>query len=1274
MAGPAATGGDLHVLASSETEFHFVVSTAVASDLTELQLADSNIALVRTIQVAVPPGAEAALVSAEGRNLGPRVSDKRVPLGRLAHRPLVTIGETVAIRGRRLTSVMVAPAQAEGLYGEVEIHLAFRGRSTIAAGTTADDPRFEKVFAATVANYDQMTAWPVSDGSAAKPAAAMDGPFSPQATWFKMSVVQTGLHVVTGSQLQQAGLVPAGLASDSIRMFNAGGLPLDVQNENPRPEFQEVAIIVADGADGVFDAADSIIFYGEAVNRWVYQDGYLPEYVNNIYTDRNIYWLAVGGGFTTEPVRMAPVDADPAVSADTTITDAWYRLHIEQDSLLLKKNDGHIDSYYLWYWTDRTNLTIFAPAPGIVPGDSAVLVLRGRTGSPGYISAVVNGQAGIRRTCNGFSCTYVTYALTGGLNEVNLTLTEDRSAPPYFDNIDVLYNRALTPSGDRLDFVLENLPASAEIVVGDGFSVAPIVLDISNPRRPNRLVNFERQGGQVSFHLEPGSVEYRSLYMAAPGVAVSPQGIERVVPTDLHAPIGQTDLFVITPEEFAPYLDEYLAYRQADGYAVRVVTIEDIMDNFGFGLYDPTAIRDFLKFAYENYPSPAPSAVLFVGDASYDFRNLLRTDVPNKVPVYIHPFESLDVSYGDDNYVYFGKYGLLDSDTSYYRVPDRGLDMVAARWPVRSASEIGILVNKIKTYENPANFGFWRSRITLVADDEFGGIFDTETFHTTQTEELDSLIPRAFNRNKIYQFEYPFVNREKPAVNDAIVKALNDGTLLINYVGHGNPDVWAHEHVFQQSSDLPRLTNGNRLPLVFAASCAIGFSDDPKRQGMAEEMLRMSGGGAVATVSATRLVYSSPNASFNKDVYNMLLGGYGLSIAEAVFAAKLQRQYITPTTIIPQKNDRAFAYFGDPYLKLGIPHLGIEFTSRPDSLVALGRAHVEGYVVDDLGGPLNRDGTLQVTVYDTDREKTYRLVNSQGTVTEEVDYELPGPMVFRGTASINAGQFAFDFVAPLDISYGGRDARLVAYAVFDSTDALGLVDSLRISNQVTVSQDAAGPVIEYGFTGRANFISGDIITDHETLELVLTDSSGINLAGGLGHGITMVIDDAPEKTVMLTELFEFDRDDYSRGRLQYELTGLSPGLHSFKITAWDNANNASSIEFTADVVAAGELAIHDLLNYPNPMREATTFYFELTSPAEQLSLDIYTLSGKKIRSFNKYGLAADNYPNGIMDITWDGRDAEGDRVATGVYIYRASAHPSGGGGPVESFGKVIVIN
>jgi hypothetical protein len=88
------------------------------------------------------------------------------------------------------------------------------------------------------------------------------------------------------------------------------------------------------------------------------------------------------------------------------------------------------------------------------------------------------------------------------------------------------------------------------------------------------------------------------------------------------------------------------------------------------------------------------------------------------------------------------------------------------------------------------------------------------------------------------------------------------------------------------------------------------------------------------------------------------------------------------------------------------------------------------------------------------------------------------------------------------------------------------------------------------------------------------------------------------------------------------------------------------------------------------MQETTRFSYRLTARAEKVSLAIFTLSGRKIRTFERFPMDAGYYD----DIEWHGEDTNGDRVATGVYIYKATVVPAGGGEVVEAFGKVVVVN
>ena len=1172
-----------------------------------------------------------------------------------------------------MIGVKINPFTPDGVVDEVEVTIRFAisGKQRRTASQT--DPGFQRVLARSVVNWEQAGRWPRLAGAQQDVLSGVraSDDLTRATQWYKVTLANSGLYQITGSQMAAAGISLSGLRSDSIRIFNGGGLPNEIDNSRPRPEFREVALLVIDGNDGSFDAGDRVMFYGEAVDRWILRDGFVASYLNNPYTSTNVYWLAVSGSFTDPAVRMTQEDGSPSGIVDTVITTCVQRVHVEQDRLISTDFSGHITDYYTWFWSDSNQLTVFATTPGAVDGETAELFLDGRTsgsgGTEGYIDVLVNGTTPSDKSCSRQSCSFTTTSLlgTGSLNRFDMVLQDvnpAKNVPSYFNYLRVTYEGRLTPVSNRGQFVIDRIDRAAEIQIQDSFSGVPTVFDISDPRRPIVVSGYAREGGVVRFHRQVPADSSMVVFCDVLTSALSPMSIIATDITDLRAIPGQTDLIVVTTRALADDFDEYIAYRSQSGVSIRVVAVEDVMDNFSYGLYDPTAIRDFLKYAYENYPSPAPSAALFVGDANYDYLDHLGTGVPNYVPSYVI---SSDAAYSDDNYVYFGTYGLLDSDTSYWG-GGRGYDMMTARWPVRTTGELDAIVQKLMDYVSTQDLGPWRSRITLVADDEQGE-FDDEIYHTTQTETLQrEYIPAAFSRNKIYMWEYPLVNQEKPAVTDDILAAFNDGSLVINYVGHGNPDVWAHEHVLERGADLPRIHNTDRLPLVFAASCAIGFFDDPRREGMAEDFLVSPTGGAMGVVSATRLVYSGPNALLNQAVYSNLFSGEGLSVCEALYAAKLGRQY--PDSIPrPVSNDRAYAFLGDPYVKLAIPKLTVAFTEYPDSLVALQPHRIAGRLLDAQGQPVTYDGTLSVTVFDAHRDK----VLETDLATEA--YTVEGPGIFRGSATISDGEFAFDFIPPLDVSYGRPGARVAAYAVCGTIDGMGSLDNIPVSRSLNPGTDSTGPVIAYGIVGRSNFVSGDVVTSADILEVALSDSSGINLADGIGHGIVLMVDGNADSPVNLTELFAYDQDDYTSGALQYPLSDLPAGEHRLKLTVWDNANNVSITEFTLEINATGALALNDLLNYPNPMGEATTFFFELTEPAERLNVEIFTVSGKRIWWHSEYGLGADRYPNGHVSIGWDGRDADGDRVATGVYIYKLSAMPRGGEA-VEEFGKLVVLN
>ncbi|MBN2226916.1 MAG: type IX secretion system sortase PorU [candidate division Zixibacteria bacterium] len=1237
---------DIEVIASDRAGVSFAMTLSDPVAYMCVNAADSSVELVRTVVIGVPPGTVPELTSVF-------VSRARaVPLSLAGvHMQSSPVGAKIVgirmVRGRRIATVALYPFYQGMLYGRIEATLAFRRIAGVSADDTyaGSDPMFDAIFGHGVLNYDALRSWPIETALTAlmKPA---ESAFSNADTWYKIAIADQGLIRVTGQELSAAGISLSGLKSDSLHLFYGGGRPLDILNDRPRPDFVEQAIMVFDGGDGNFNYSDYFLFYGEDVDRWHYPADSEPVYINNPYTSANSYWLAVSGDFATGGKRMATYTE--TAPADTSISQVWFETRFEKDSILYSDNNSVNSDWYTWYWTTRSPFTFYGSLPTAVAGSNAEVHLRLKAGNP--MSLLVNGFSATQTYSGYWDQTFTTTHVQAGLNAFRITANDAFDSPPHLDYAECFYQGHLAPSYNELVFAIRDVAGVAEFVIEDDFSSDPYVIDLSDPATARLIDGVESGSGVITFRarLQESGNRY---FLASPDKVYAPIDITSYQPANLRNMVERADLLIVAHDEFTAYLEEYAAYREEhSGIEVKLVSVGQVMNEFAYGLYDPAAIRDYFKFAYEQYPSPKPSAALLVGDGIYDFQNHLGTPARNFIPPFITAYDSLA---SDDNYVYFGTIGYLDSDPLEYP----GFDMVIGRWPVRSIAELMTIEDKVRNYEASTNYGSWRATVTLVADDEIGA-YQTESFHVQQTERLEKeYLPRRYFRNKIYLWDYDRNSSGlKPEVNEAIIESFNDGTLVINFVGHGNPDTWAHEHVFNKGSDIPQLKNTDRLTLVFTASCSIGFFDDPQREGMAEELVRYAGGGAIASVAATRLVYSSENSEFNRMTYEYLFGEDPLTICQAVYAAKLARQ--------PERNDRAYIFFGDPLLHLGTPHYEIRFTDAPDTLTALQQHQVAGEVVGGDGNPVAFDGSVEITVYDSEVLKAYEV----GNVTTE--YALAGPRIFRGSADVTDGVFGFTFIAPLDIGYGGQGARISAYAQSTAADALGLADSLVIDTTITVTTDNEGPEIVYSFAGRDNFMSGDYLLPGETMILDIFDSSGINLTGGAGHALTLTIDNQVENIINLTDLYEYNAGSFTGGRITYPLGDLSAGQHVFKIKAWDNANNSSTVEFGAVINAENRLFMTDLLNYPNPMHDQTTFSCYLSSPAHRLRLEIFTLSGKRIKHYDRYSV-----PSGYQEFyTWDGHDDDLDRVATGTYIYKASALSSGTRDAVEAFGKVVVIN
>ncbi len=107
-------------------------------------------------------------------------------------------------------------------------------------------------------------------------------------------------------------------------------------------------------------------------------------------------------------------------------------------------------------------------------------------------------------------------------------------------------------------------------------------------------------------------------------------------------------------------------------------------------------------------------------------------------------------------------------------------------------------------------------------------------------------------------------------------------------------------------------------------------------------------------------------------------------------------------------------------------------------------------------------------------------------------------------------------------------------------------------------------------------------------------------------------------------------------------------------------NEAEGSPYQVHFRVESAFEIGSIYPYPNPMSSFTQFAFLLKGATytiiEDFRIRIYTLTGRVIQEFdlveNPSLLEGGQLHTGWNKIFWDGRDADGDLLATGVYLYK----------------------
>ena len=1094
-------------------------------------------------------------------------------------------------------------------------------------------------------------------------------------------MAEDGAYILNAQYVSAAGINLSGIDPRTIKIYSNGGTELPESiTQHRSDDLVENAIYLEGEADGQFNPNGYVLFYGKSVRGWKYDHAgrTIRHYINH-YSEVNYYWLTYGG---SPGRRMQPQSslADNPTIVPEKFLDATF---VEDEKINILKSGKD------WYGQQLSpggSTTSISFLPGLVPNQRIVyryqLVARAQV-SPTFSvkqAGITIGTHQLREVYYESPFTYATAStneaqvssnVSDNISRLTFTFTSDDGGTGWVDWVEILYPRRLEAVSNVLRFRSPDSTGVAEYQLAQ-FSAAPMILNVTRPSDVRLITGIT---GTYRFRAAETAGEVSEYCAVSSNAFKTPAAINGVPNQNLRGYARGADFIIVTSADFRSAADQLAAYREQPGSGnlrTLVADVFQIYNEFGGGIPDITAIRDFLKYAYDIW-TPRPRYVLMLGQGSYDYKGIVSSR-SSRVPTWQSDESRDDVgSWATDDF--FARFG-----------SGNALSLVLGRISARTTAQAVHAVEKIKRYEENSVRDTWKTRMLYIGDDSWTPEGEDGTIHSDAAERLAQYYtPEEFEKKKIYIAEYQTVQaasgRRKPGAYQDIIDQINQGVLTVNWTGHGNPTVWAHEAIFSVPTSIPQLFNANKLSVFFAATCNFSQFDDPSRETGSEILINKSDGGAIGVVSATRKVFAGSNNYLHQSIFFNLfkrtpVGRFAdLRVATALYAFK--------ATGGNDENDQKFFFMGDPTMELQYPKAFATIDSinreavdtingfprlNPIQLKALAKVIVKGTIrASDNRHDSSFTGRASFVVNDVSRT----ILIPEFAPGISWDYVAPGSTIYRGQSSVLNGKFRTEFLVPKDISYADSLARgrLVGYFFNDNIDGAGFTTKISLSGADTGAvNDVDGPAIRLYLESRA-FRDGDLVGEQPMLIVDLADPSGINTStSGVGHRLEAWINNAAQSKD-LTEFYASKLDSYQEGTAQFLLKDLPKGRNSVRVKGWDTYNNASTAEAFFEVTSSNVLTISDVMNFPSPFANATAFTFRQNQLVPlSVKIKIYTLAGRLIQTLENFSAGEP-----FIRIPWDGRDRDGDQLANGVYLYKVIVQTTDGRFSSEALGKLAVV-
>jgi len=1113
-----------------------------------------------------------------------------------------------------------------------------------------------------------------------------------QGIWYKIATLNNSVHRIDYTFLKELGINVDAIDPRNIKIYGngAGMLPEKIAKFR-YDDLQENAIFVQGETDGKFNSNDFILFYGQNQKEvWTFNPTNKVYFNNpNLYSDTTYYYLTVANSNGKRITTTAS-----AANSNYTSNSFDALVHHEEDLVNFVKTGRN------WYGEDfnRQPQRTFTNIISDLDTTADILFqssIAGRSSQNNGFDVSVNGGFVLNHLCSGLTLTYdgtfadISYKqafFKSKLNRLDIAYSYNgpiaQGANGWLDFFTINARAFLRNNGKQILFSDKNSVDVGKITTFQFTSSRALTIwDVSNPTQVFAIqTNFDANNRLSAFTANTDSLKW---FIAFDGTNFNkPVSFGKIANQNIHG-LAAAQGIIITHPNFLTEANRLAAYHtQKNGLKIHVLNITDIYNEFSSGSQDITAIRDMLRMFYKKYTSSADKLkyVTLMGRASYDYKgNLSKTQTgfvnTNYIPTYEQFYSAHPQSYCTDDFFVC----LDDNEGNFLENANTNdlMDLGIGRFPIDNIDQAKAVVDKVIYYETKSSYGDWRNKLTFITDDEWTE-YAIDFNQAAEGFSNNYIKPyKKFNISKIYSNAYePLATaggKRFPQVNTDITNSVNKGSLIINYIGHGGEVGWSARRIL--NVDEINAWNGKEnMPLLMTATCEFSRFDDPDRLAAGELALINPNGGPIALFTTVRLVYSSANDELNR-IFNSQIG----LDSNAIMNPKTFGQLLMQTkNNFPNENTRNFTLLGDPMLQLALPKYTVKtstintkpITTFADTLKALSKVTVTGQVLDENNNLMTGfNGIVYPTVFD--KESEYPIVDKEKPISIN-SFKLQNNIIYKGSATVTNGLFTFSFIVPKDIDYQYGYGKISYYANNDTVDASGYEGkALFGGTSDSVFVDNKGPEIRL-YMNDEKFVNGGLVPENSLFIAKIFDENGINTTSrGVGRDLNAVMNNQNTNTIIMNDFYRSGLNTYQFGTVNYNYKALPLGVNKIKFQAYDIFNNIGEAEIEFLVATDSKVALQNVLNYPNPFTSKTSFQFDHNKAGQdmQVLVQIFTVSGKLVKSIQKDVLAATGHMDGIE---WDGKDDYGDAIGKGVYVYKIKVKAQGK--TDEAFQKLVILN